>query len=46
MMALIVAQKVSGVVITSSPGPTPAAIRLRCSAAEHDETATACSARL
>ena len=33
IMALMVAQKVSGVVITSSPGPTPAANMLRCKAA-------------
>ena len=41
-MALIVATNVSGVVMTSSPGWIPNAIRPRCSAAEQELTATAC----
>jgi len=40
-MVLAVAQNVSGVVMTSSPGPTPAAIRLRWSAAVQELTAAA-----
>ena len=43
-IAFTVAQKVSGVVTTSSPGPIPLAIMARWSAAVHDATATACSA--
>jgi hypothetical protein len=38
---LAVAQKVKGVVTTSSSGPTPAASSDRCSAAVHELTATA-----
>jgi len=41
-IALTVAQNVSGVVITSSPGPTPAASRLRCNAAVQELTAATC----
>ena len=41
---LAVAAKVSGVVITSSPGPTPAAISARWSAAVQELTAMACFA--
>jgi len=41
MIALTVAQKVSGVVITSSPGCRPAAIMLTCSAAVQELTAAA-----
>ena len=41
MIALTVAQKVSGVVITSSPGCEPAASMLRCRAAVQELTATA-----
>ena len=40
-MVFTVAQNVSGVVMTSSPRPTPAAIRLRCKAAVHEFTAAA-----
>ena len=39
-----VAGHVIGVVITSSPGPTPSATRARCIAAVPDETASACFA--
>ena len=39
-----VAVKVIGVVITSSPGPTPTASSARCSAAVHELTAIACLA--
>src|ERR671919_39049 len=39
-----VAGQVIGVVITSSPGPTPAATSDRCMAAVPDESATACRA--
>src|SRR5437588_4803360 len=39
-----VAGHVIGVVITSSPGPTPSATSERCSAAVQDETASTCSA--
>jgi hypothetical protein len=39
---LAVAQKVSGVVTTSSPGPIPAASIDRCSAAVQEFTAMAC----
>ena len=38
---IAVAQNVSGVVTTSSPGPTPAASSERCSAAVQEFTATA-----
>ena len=41
VMTFAVATNVSGVVITSSPGPTPAAIRARCSAAVAEFTDTA-----
>ena len=41
MMALTVAQKVKGVVITSSPGCNPAASMARCRAAVQELTATA-----
>ena len=41
MIVFAVAQKVSGVVMTSSPGPTPAASSDRCRAAVHEFTATA-----
>src|ERR671912_2395397 len=44
MTTFAVAQNVSGVVTTSSPGPTPAASSERCSAAVHEFTAIACSA--
>ena len=43
-MALAVAQNVSGVVITSSPGPTSAARSESSRAAVHELTATACAA--
>ena len=43
-IALIVATKVNGVLITSSPGPTSHATSARCSAAVQDETATASGA--
>ena len=46
MMALTEAQKVNGVVMTSSPGLIPAARMLRCKAAVQELTATACSASL
>src|SRR5262245_47856038 len=39
-----VAGQVIGVVITSSPGPTPSATRARCIAAVPDDTARACLA--
>ena len=39
-----VAENVIGLVITSSPGPTPAASSARCSAAVHELTASACGA--
>jgi len=41
MMTLTVAAKVIAVVMTSSPGPTPAATRLRCMAAVQEPTAQA-----
>jgi Mrp family chromosome partitioning ATPase len=41
MMAFAVAQKVIGVVMTSSPGPTPDATIARCRAAVHEEVASA-----
>ena len=43
-MTFAVAGHVIGVVITSSPGPTPSATSARCIAAVPDETASACSA--
>src|SRR5581483_11568083 len=43
-ITLAVAGHVTGVVITSSPGPIPIATSARCIAAVPDETATACSA--
>jgi hypothetical protein len=43
MIAFTVAQKVSAVVMTSSPGLSPAATMLRCSAAVQELTATACA---
>ena len=46
MMALTVAQNVSGVVMTSSPGRSPAASRLRCRAAVQELSATAWSTPL
>lgn len=39
---VLVAQKVIGVVMTSSPGCTPDASKERCSAAVHEFSATAC----
>src|SRR5262249_38517728 len=42
-ITLAVATKVSGVVITSSPGPTPRPASARWSAAVHEFVATACS---
>ena len=44
MMALTVATNVNGEVITSSPGPTPRAVRAATSAVVPLFTATACSA--
>ena len=44
MIALAVAQNVSGVVITSSPAPMPAASNDRCSAAVHELSPNACGA--
>src|SRR5690606_20220967 len=44
MMAFAVAQNVSGVVMTSSPAPMPAASSDRCSAAVHEFSAIACGA--
>ena len=41
MMALTVAQKVIGVVMTSSPGPTPEASSDRCNAAVQEFSAIA-----
>src|SRR5688572_25148705 len=41
---LAVAQNVSGLVTTSSPGPTPDASSDRCRPAVHELTATACAA--
>ncbi len=41
MMARTVAQNVSGDVITSSPGPTPSAVRASCRPELHEFTATA-----
>src|SRR5918999_3145281 len=43
-MTFAVAGHVIGVVITSSPGPTPSATSARCMAAVPEETASACSA--
>jgi len=43
-MTFAVEAKVTGDVITSSPGPTPTASRPRCSAAVHEFTATQCAA--
>src|SRR4051812_23979849 len=43
-MTLAVAGQVIGVVITSSPGPTPSATSERCSAAVPDASASTCSA--
>ena len=40
-MVFTVAQKVSGVVITSSPGPIPSATNERCRAAVQEFTASA-----
>ena len=42
-IAATVAQKVAGVVMTSSPGPMPTARNARCNAAVPDDRATACS---
>ena len=44
MITLAVAEKVSGVVMTSSPGPMPSAARARCSPAVAELTATVCCA--
>ena len=43
-MTFAVAEKVIGVVITSSPGPMPAAIRARCMPAVQELRPTACFA--
>ena len=43
-ITLAVAGHVIGLVITSSPGPTPSARRARCSAAVPDASASTCSA--
>ncbi len=40
-MTLTVAQNVSGVVMTSSPGPIPSAAKARCSPAVQEFTASA-----
>ncbi len=45
-MALTVATKVSGVVMTSSPGPIPRVSMARCRAAVHELTARAAGAPL
>lgn len=45
-MTLVVAVNVSGVVITSSPGPTPAPISARCRAAVAEFIERACAARV
>ena len=44
-MTFAVATKVSGVVITSSPGPTPRALSARCNAAVPEFVPTACLGR-
>ena len=45
-IAFTVAQNVSGVVITSSPGPRPATTQAKCSPAVQEFTAVTCSTPL